>query len=193
MKQCRKCKETKPFSDFHKNKTKKDGCCSRCKQCVYPSSYKKQELRKQGLKVCPKCKETKPFSDFNKNKANKDGCHSYCKQCRSNRVRSSPTNIYSSYKRDAKRRNYDFEITYSYFMSFWQKPCYYCGTEIKNIGLDRVDNNKGYVIGNVMACCSICNFAKSNLTKEEFFDHFICLGKNLLEIQRCEKQESKDI
>ena len=128
LKMCQKCKETKPFSDFHKDKTRKDGCRSRCKQCLYPSYYKKQELRKQGLKVCPKCKETKPFSDFHKSETTKDGCQCYCKQCVSNWSASSPTNIYSTYKSGAKYRNYDFEITYSHFMSFWQKPSYYCGT-----------------------------------------------------------------
>ena len=141
------------------------------------------------MKQCSKCKETKPFSDFYKKKRNKDGCNSRCKQCVSNRFRTSPTYVYSKYKKGAKNRNKAFEITYLYFMSFWQKPCYYCGTEIKTIGLDRVDNNKGYVIGNIVACCTNCNLAKSTLTKEEFFDHFICLGKNLLEVQRCEKQQ----
>ena len=34
MKQCRKCKEVKPLTDFHKNKSRKDGCNSQCKQCV---------------------------------------------------------------------------------------------------------------------------------------------------------------
>ena len=33
MKKCPKCKEVKPFEEFHKNKSRKDGRQSRCKPC----------------------------------------------------------------------------------------------------------------------------------------------------------------
>ena len=35
-------------------------------------------------------------------------------------------------------------------------------------GIDRVDNEKGYVHGNVEACCGTCNFLKGNLSLAEF-------------------------
>lgn len=35
-------------------------------------------------------------------------------------------------------------------------------------GIDRLDSTKGYVLGNVVPCCRICNFAKNDLTVEEF-------------------------
>ncbi len=33
MKTCSKCKEEKPFSEFHKNRSKKDGYQDYCKVC----------------------------------------------------------------------------------------------------------------------------------------------------------------
>ncbi len=33
MKKCYRCKETKPLSEFHKNKHRKDGVQTRCKSC----------------------------------------------------------------------------------------------------------------------------------------------------------------
>ena len=42
-KQCNKCFETKPLSDFHKNKNARDGCdvtCKRCKQKYYQENKK---------------------------------------------------------------------------------------------------------------------------------------------------------
>lgn len=35
-------------------------------------------------------------------------------------------------------------------------------------GIDRLNNDKGYTVENIVSCCSICNKAKSNLTMEEF-------------------------
>ena len=36
-------------------------------------------------------------------------------------------------------------------------------------GLDRVDSSRGYIQGNVVTCCTICNRAKNVLTPEEFY------------------------
>lgn len=53
-------------------------------------------------------------------------------------------------------------------MSFWQKPCTYCGGEIETVGLDRVDNARGYERDNLAACCSMCNQIKGTSTVEDF-------------------------
>lgn len=52
MKKCPKCKETKEFSEFHKNKARKDGHADRCKICVaenYQSWYHSDEERVRKL------------------------------------------------------------------------------------------------------------------------------------------------
>ena len=82
-----------------------------------------------------------------------------------------PKTRWDFYKKNARNRNIKWELTYEQFMTFWQKPCYYCGTEIETIGLDRVDNSKGYNLDNIVSCCSICNYAKRKLTKEQFIQH----------------------
>ena len=35
-------------------------------------------------------------------------------------------------------------------------------------GIDRIDNNKGYTIDNIVPCCAKCNYAKGKLTLQEF-------------------------
>lgn len=53
MKQCTKCKEWKDETEFPKDKYKKDGLCTRCKQCVndaYRERYYKDEKEKERLK-----------------------------------------------------------------------------------------------------------------------------------------------
>lgn len=57
--------------------------------------------------------------------------------------------------------------------------CYYCGTKpnqieekfgtsFKHNGIDRLDSSKGYILGNVVPCCSKCNLAKGLLSEKEF-------------------------
>lgn len=89
--------------------------------------------------------------------------------------------IYYTYKRFAEKRGLDFLIDKKVFLEIVKSNCYYCGQEPSNIhkpkanktefiynGVDRVDNDKGYVEGNVVPCCKICNKAKDVLNKEEF-------------------------
>lgn len=41
MKKCSKCGELKPLSEFQKDKSRKDGYCYRCKECVNSDKHKK--------------------------------------------------------------------------------------------------------------------------------------------------------
>lgn len=78
---------------------------------------------------------------------------------------------YKIIKSGAVNRNLEWKITIKQFESFWQKPCHYCGEKTKTIGLDRVDNKKGYTIDNVVSCCPICNWMKRDYLVEDFIKH----------------------
>ena len=80
----------------------------------------------------------------------------------------TPAGKLSSYKRDAKRRGYEFRLTREQFEFFWQKPCTYCGTDIETIGLDRMDSSKGYTMENVTPCCFGCNARKGDMLLSEW-------------------------
>jgi len=58
--------------------------------------------------------------------------------------RNTPAGHFSSYKDGAKKRNILFDLTFDEFETFWDAACCYCRDSIKDIGLDRVDNDKGY-------------------------------------------------
>lgn len=81
----------------------------------------------------------------------------------------SPKGKFYIYLNSARYRGHEFCLTFEEFMLFWKKPCYYCDAEISLIGLDRVDNSRGYAIGNVVSCCKVCNVAKARLSQDEFF------------------------
>lgn len=78
---------------------------------------------------------------------------------------------YNLYLNSAKGRGIEFRLSIEQFKQFWQKPCHYCKDKIETIGLDRVDNDKGYLINNVVSCCVTCNWMKRNLSKDIFIDH----------------------
>lgn len=85
----------------------------------------------------------------------------------------TPKGSYNFYCHGSKRRGIEFGITFEKFLTFWQKPCNYCGVEILTIGLDRVDSSKGYIIDNIVSCCKTCNFAKSDLSESEFMEYLM--------------------
>jgi len=86
---------------------------------------------------------------------------------------------FNSYKYSAEKRGKKFEIDKIFFETITSKPCYLCGKKnIKNIhrnGIDRKDNNIGYVEGNCESCCRVCNMTKKN------YDHG-CFLKQLEKI-----------
>ncbi len=77
---------------------------------------------------------------------------------------------YIEYKKSARIRKFEFNLTKNQFASFWQKPCYYCGDKIETIGLDRVNSDVGYFFNNIVPCCKICNYLKKCLPKDIFIE-----------------------
>ena len=89
------------------------------------------------------------------------------------RRRNTSSGKFRAYIKGAKERNIKFCLTFKEFENFWQKPCRYCGDKIKTIGLDRVNNKKGYIIDNVVPCCEKCNRMKNSYNKKDFINHCI--------------------
>ncbi len=83
----------------------------------------------------------------------------------------TPNGKYAVYKKMAVARGISFPITKEEFLAFWDRPCVYCGDAIQTVKLDRVDSGKGYSVGNVVPCCSWCNYGKLTRTAEEYIKH----------------------
>lgn len=76
-----------------------------------------------------------------------------------------PKNRYNYSVRNAKRRGLCWKISFRQYKKLIAKPCTYCG-EIKYescIGLDRIDNAKGYIRSNVVPSCAVCNYMRNDL------------------------------
>jgi len=91
---------------------------------------------------------------------------------------------YANFQTYAVKRDLDFKISYADFLTFKDKPCTYCGEPIKTqIGLDRVDNNKGYVLGNIVSCCGTCNMMKGRFSFKEFHTHILKLARRFSDVK----------
>jgi 5-methylcytosine-specific restriction endonuclease McrA len=92
----------------------------------------------------------------------------------------SPKSKYNIYRLSAKNRGIEFTLTFEQFLSFYQKPCYYCGDPIETVRLDRVDNSKGYILNNVVSCCWECNKLKSDMDAIGFVHICLKVAQNLI-------------
>jgi len=86
------------------------------------------------------------------------------------RDNTSLSGRFKAIRSNARKRNMLFTITKEDLREFWQKPCFFCGKNIDNIQIDRIDNKKGYIEGNIRSCCKWCNSMKSNNEDKEFIE-----------------------
>lgn len=137
--------------------------------------------------VCGKIKNISP-GEVRNNKTKSCGCKmgdlfrlSY--ELSYGKKHSNPviTMLWSEYK---GREGREFSLTFEEFKTLVKSPCFYCGEPPSNLrstkhlrrqelvgGIDRVNNNLGYVTGNCVPCCKICNFMKRSSTLEDFMNH----------------------
>lgn len=85
--------------------------------------------------------------------------------------RNDPAYIFRIYKRNAALRELQFDVTFDQFVTFWNRPCYYCGTFINTIGIDRKNNSLGYILSNLVPCCRLCNRLKMAMDINDFINH----------------------
>lgn len=110
------------------------------------------------------------------------GCYNRDKQLKAPGV-ATLRNYMNSYIQSATKRGYIFELTEEQFKGIICQDCSECHASPKEIarkyktasatpilanGVDRINNDIGYVITNVQPMCTPCNMAKSNLGEKKF-------------------------
>lgn len=85
-KTCKACGQTKPTTEFHKDKSKKDGLNFYCKPCMRervstPQSRPGKHAAVDGMKCCSRCKETKPVDQFSGSTKTFDRLDRRCRAC----------------------------------------------------------------------------------------------------------------
>lgn len=101
---------------------------------------------------------------------NKDKLISYRKEYEK-RVRDKPHSTLRRFNysiRTAKDRQIIWKLSFDEYQILISRPCHYCSYQLgeavlKGCGLDRLDNQKGYILDNCVSCCAFCNFIKQDL------------------------------
>jgi len=78
-----------------------------------------------------------------------------------------------AYRANSRLRGYALCIPKELFVDLVTDACFYCGQfppEGKANGIDRVDNAKGYEVGNVVTACRRCNQAKHEYSVNSFLE-----------------------
>jgi len=108
---------------------------------------------------------------------------------------------YAHNRRGAERRGLAWELNRDAYKVLVQQDCFYCGIPAQTdnprmaprVGIDRIDNDLGYVDGNVVPCCMDCNRMKSVFTLDHFYakiglisrEHTVEIRAALLARQLC--------
>jgi len=149
---------------------------SREKSAMYCSRECKWDFARQSRAVSRKCYHCKQILDASKFYVLKHKTHieRVCIDCRRIQSKSrsrSRHGRYASSMHIAKRRSLEWNLSIEeYYDLLSSNKCHYCDDPLQETGtgLDRIDNNKGYILGNVIPCCSSCNITRfDNYSYEE--------------------------
>ena len=123
-------------------------------------------------KSCKECGIEKPISEFYL--MSNRWYYNRCKNCTSIIRKKARTTKYSrawfskkyyKLKGNALRREIQFSLSLNDYISLkGLENCFYCDSIPEIMTIDRVDNSKGYIISNCVACCWSCNRLKSKIS-----------------------------
>lgn len=181
-----------------------EGSFKSCKECLEKErthdSKRKAKVRSiaiaakthSDMRVCIKC--TTEYSPFN-TKHGKESTK--CKECYDKQIaiesererdrnyqnenfKHSDTH-YNDYMRNAKKRkDKEFRLSFDEFTKLVNSACHYCGHKVDNEvnGIDRVDNDLGYIASNCVSCCKKCNRIKYIYHKDFFIQKAHIIANN---------------
>jgi hypothetical protein len=141
-------------------------------------------------KPCGRCGETRPRAAFSKCTNSRDRLQAWCKMCA--KEWESREGRWRRAKQSAKLRKLDWGLSEETYVRILEAPCTYCRSPLddEGVGLDRLDNTGGYVPGNVVPSCGICNRIRMDFfTPQEMMIIGRVLGPVIRRIMRARKRK----
>lgn len=145
----------------------------KCPSCNKNWAVRFDNIKNRGQKKCMSCASKEKFKAHygNPNRRKIDP-----------EFESLHNEAVRSIKKSAHQRSIPFALSKTFIIATISKPCEYCGISesqerknrlftFKHNGLDRVNNDLGYIESNVVSCCITCNKGKSSLTITEWKEY----------------------
>jgi hypothetical protein len=186
---CVTCKEYNDYIKYIKNNNIEEIFCEHCECSSLTNIFSHSGHRNVNMsiycKVCELIIEKIICTDCKK---------SYTK-CTNKRSTGTYNNLVTrllSYKRSAELRGHVWQLSDQEAYNMFIMNCEYCALEGIS-GIDRVNNNIGYILSNCVPCCKTCNIMKGQLTLKLF--QFQCeeihekLRKKRLNNEESEEEE----
>ncbi len=83
---------------------------------------------------------------------------------------NSIPNTWQAIQNQCRQFGKTFSLTFEQFTTMRHEACYYCGYNLSDVGLDRIDSDyKSYCVENVVPACVTCNIAKQSLSQSQFY------------------------
>jgi hypothetical protein len=159
------------------------------KDVLEPNSINLKYKRRHYQVQCESCQKIKWVLASNFKKMKSCGCGRYL-HLFGEHGESGLNTLWHSYESSAKGRKLEFSLNKEEFSKLTSSLCFYCGQDPSKKkaranrsksdwgdyfynGIDRIDSSKGYTLDNCATCCSNCNYAKMQMTSDEFRLHII--------------------
>lgn len=171
MKKCTKCKKLLREESFKKNKRKKDGLSTECRECsaeqdrLYRQKVKERNkdnnLASIELLRCSRCNEMKPSSLFNRDNSRPSGYGNKCKPCQKEyhsewRKDNAKYEEYQSlYYEQNKERINERNTNYYYANKDWLLPKMNANRFFKKFGITQEDAKT--LLDSQGGVCAICH------------------------------------
>ena len=164
---CTVCKIAKTLDQFYKSK--KYGCRFECKDCGRDATKRYRLL--SSTKILRASYQKKRMSTLHGKICAKNYASSLEGRIAQKKSRTSPKQRYVCLKSGAKRRGLELTLSFIDFAIIISNPCFYCNGYFNKVmtgsGLDRINNDIGYTLTNVVSCCKTCNWIKSDFLSQE--------------------------
>lgn len=185
-KKCKQCDNIYPIENFHwvsKKRNNKSAYCRSCdsnkskiKNKQYAESHSSEFYNNIDLtkitKNCSCCKQLKNLEKFSKYKYSATGFSSSCIECITY-YQNRKGVILSRAKQSAKYKNLEFNLTKNDIYlpincPILNVPLNYSKGDIMYApSLDRIDNSKGYIKGNIIIMSRLANIMKNKASFDE--------------------------